>query len=124
MGRTWRCIGRVCEKDESSRFRNLLRKRVVKYEAVHSPLPFRNRKCPRRHLVCFVFAIPLYRNEAFGSQLFLGCRLVVLRCIRWASQLFEASIEMNKGVGSIIQMLWGWGIARSRMFEYSKVSAY
>jgi hypothetical protein len=118
----WRGIGRIFEKNESNRFRELLGKGIVEYEAVHSTLRFRNRIRSRRYLVGIVFSIPLYQDEAFRSQLILRRRGIVL-CTRWSSYLVETGIEVNKGGGGIFQDLWSSGIARSGVFEYTKVSA-
>jgi len=117
----WRSIGRICEEDKSGTFGKLLRKGIVKHKAIHSTVPCSDRICPGRHFVCLIFAKPLYLDESFRSQLFLGCRFVVFRT-GGASQLVQTSIEMNQG-GSGIFQVWSSSAARSRMLKYSKVSA-
>jgi hypothetical protein len=118
----WRGIGRIFEKDESNGFRKLLGKGIVEYEAIQSALRFRDRIRSSRYLVGIVFPIPVYQNEAFRPQLILGRRGIVL-CTRGSSYLVNTGIEVNNGGGGILQDLWSSGIARSGMFEYTKVSA-
>lgn len=121
MGRVWRSIRGIREKNEGGSFRKLLGERIVKYEAVHSTVSRRNRVCSHRHLVRLAFAIPLYRNEALRSQLFLGRRGVVFGS-RGTSQLVKTLIELKEGGRRIFQRLRGSCIACSWMFENSKIS--
>jgi hypothetical protein len=118
----WRRIARIREKYKCCSFRNLLGEGIIKDETIHPSLSFGNSICSRRHLVCVVFAIPLYLDESFCCQLLLGCRLVIL-CTRGAPELIDTGIEMSKGVRGIIQRLWGPSMTpRTRMLEYSKIS--
>jgi hypothetical protein len=121
MGCVWRSIRGISEKDKGSGLRKLLGEGIVKYEAVHSTMSRRNWVCSHRHFVRLAFAVPLYRNEALRSQLFLGRRGVVFGS-RGPSQLVETLVELKEGGRRIFKMLRGSCIARSWVLENAKIS--